>query len=135
MKTGRIVAFLLMIVITILPGYSQKQEKKQKIKSITVFEEKSDVLVKKQVKDSETFFDEKGNVIEEISYKQGKEDKHFRYEYDNEGNKIKEEKIAASGDVTEYSEYRYDTGLRVEKAVYSGTGKLKSKKVYKYTNW
>jgi hypothetical protein len=135
MKVEKVVMVFLMIVFSGVPAFCQKSEKKPKIKSITILEEKSDVLIKKQVKDSETFYDSRGNILEEINYKQGKVDKHFRYQYDNEDNKIKEEKIDPSGKVTEYSEYKYENGLRTEKIVYTGSGKIKSKKVYQYTTW
>lgn len=135
MKTNRISALLMVLIITIVPAFSQKEGSRQKIRSITIIEEKSDVLIKKQVKDSETFYDLQGNIIEEINYKQGKEDKHFRYQYDLDKNKVKEEKIDPSGEVYEYSEYKYEGGLRVEKTVYTGNGKQISKKIYKYTTW
>ena len=135
MKVEKVVMVFLMIVFSGVPAFCQKSEKKPKIKSITILEEKSDVLIKKQVKDSETFYDSRGNILEEINYKQGKVDKHFRYQYDNEDNKIKEEKIDPSGKVTEYSEYKYENGFRTEKIVYTGSGKIKSKKVYQYTTW
>ena len=135
MKIDKVIMLLLMIAVSGIPALCQKSEKKPKIKSITILEEKSDVIVKKQVKDSETIFDVRGNIIEEINYKQGKEDKHFRYQYDNDDNKIKEEKIDPSGKVTEYSGYKYENGLRTEKTVYTGSGKIKSKKLYIYTTW
>ncbi len=135
MKIERAVTIILLITLSGIPVLCQKSEKKSKIKSITILEEKSDVIIKKQVKESETFFDSRGNIVEEINYKQGKEDKHFRYQYDNDDNKIKEEKIDPSGKVTEYSEYRFENGLRTEKIVFTGNGKIKSRKVYKYTTW
>jgi hypothetical protein len=84
----------------------QKSAPKEKIKSIIVLEEKHDMLVKKQYKESETYFDIKGNVIEEITYKQGKVNKHFRYQYDQDDNKIKEEELDQSGRIIESSEYK-----------------------------
>jgi len=113
----------------------QKSAAKVNIKSIIVFEEKSDMLIKKQYKDSETYYDEKGNVIEEINYKKGQVSKHFKYQYDSDSNKIKEEEYDESGKLTESSEYKYENGLRVEKIVYDGNKKMKSKKTYKYTTY
>jgi hypothetical protein len=135
MKISKAILLVLVSLCLTIPLQSQKSDKKQKIKSITVLEEKSDVLVKKQVKDSETFYDPQGNIIEDINYKQGKISKHFRYQYDIDGNKIKEEELDPSGRLIEYSQYRYENGLRVEKVVYTGSNKIKSRKVYQYTTY
>jgi antitoxin component YwqK of YwqJK toxin-antitoxin module len=106
-----------------------------KVKSIVVTEEKYDMLVKKQFKESETYYDSKGNITESIEYKQGKVDKHFKYEYDAENNKIKEEEYDTSGRLKEISEYKYVNGLRTEKTVYDSNKKMKSKKTYTYTSY
>jgi hypothetical protein len=136
MKNSKILLTVLLIVVSgLITAYGQKADKKPKIKSLIVLEEKSDMLVKKQVKESETRYDAHGNITEDITYKQGKESKHFRYKYDNDDNKILEEKLDQSGNVTEYSEYKYENGLRIEKIVYTGAGKIKSRKVYQYTTW
>jgi hypothetical protein len=58
-----------------------KSDLKPKLKSLTVLEEKYDQPVRKQYKESETYYDERGNILEEITYKQGKINKHFRYDY------------------------------------------------------
>jgi hypothetical protein len=100
-----------------------------------VSEEKYDMLVKKQYKESETYYDTRGNVLENVSYKQGKVDKHFKYQYDADNNKIKEEEFDASGKLKESSEYKYLNGLRTEKTVYDPNKKLKSKKTYVYTTY
>ena len=135
MKNKKLFTLILLIMLGSVAAYSQKNGSKPKIKSIIVLEEKSDMLVKKQVKESETSYDAHGNITEEILYKQGKESRHFRYRYDNDDNKILEEKIDPSGDVVEYSEYKYENGLRIEKIVYTGDGKMKSRKVYQYSTW
>ena len=93
------------------------------------------MLVKKQVKESETYYDEKGYVIEEISYRLGKVDKHFKYQYNSDGNKTKEEEYEPSGKLKESSEYKYENGLRVEKIVYDPDRKIKLKKTYVYTKY
>ena len=93
----------------------QKTGSTEKTKSIVVSEEKYDMLVKKQYKESETYFDTHGNIIESITYKLGKVDKHFKYQYDSENNKIKEEEYEPSGRLKEFSEYKYTDGLRTEK--------------------
>jgi antitoxin component YwqK of YwqJK toxin-antitoxin module len=93
------------------------------------------MLVKKQYKESETYYDAKGNIIESITYKQGKVDKHFKYQYDQDNNKIKEEEFDATGRLKESSEYKYEGGLRTEKTVYDPNKKVKSKKLYVYTRY
>jgi hypothetical protein len=77
----------------------------------------------------------RGNVLENISYKQGKVDKHFKYQYDSDNNKIKEEEFDAAGKLKESSEYKYANGMRTEKTVYDSNKKLKSKKTYVYTTY
>jgi hypothetical protein len=135
MKRAKTVFFVIMVLGTCLTAFGQTTGAKEKIKSIIVSEEKYDMLVKKQYKESETYYDEKGNVIEDISYKQGKVSKHFKYQYDGNNNKIKEEEFDPSGRNIESSEYKYENGLRTEKTVYDGNKKIKSKKFYKYTTY
>jgi hypothetical protein len=129
----------LLLVILILSGNlsvsGQKSSPKSKIKSIVVLEEKHDVLVKKQYKESETYYNANGNILEEISYKQGKVKKHFKYQYNSDGKKIKEEEFDPSGRITESSEYKYENGMRVEKIVYDGNNKIKTRKIYQYTTF
>jgi hypothetical protein len=142
MKTTK--ALLLVIVITSITLSAECQKSgsnnkitgsNNKIKSLIVSEEKYDMLVKKQYKDSETYYDSRGNIIESINYKQGKVDKHFKYQYDPDDNKIKEEEFDSSGRLIEFSEYKYENGLRTEKTVYDPNKKMKSKKTYVYTTY
>jgi hypothetical protein len=129
-------AFLIIMVLGIsVSAQCQKSTPQPRIKSILVTEEKAD-MVKKQYKDSETYYDANGNVTESIEYKQGKVDKHFKYAYDSNNNKIREEEFDPSGKLKEYSEYKYNiNGLRTEKNVYDASKKLKSKKTYVYTTY
>jgi len=129
-------AFLIiLILVSIVSAEAQKSGSDNKIKSIIVTEEKYDMLVKKQYKDAETYYDARGNVIESITYKQGKVDKHFKYEYDSDNNKIKEEEFETTGRLKEISEYKYVNGLRTEKNVFDPNHKQKSKKTYVYTSY
>lgn len=133
MKTLKI---LLVIIAASLTGQTvlcQKSSSEDKIKSLVVTEEKSDGLVKKQLKESETYYDTRGNILESITYKQGKVDKHIKYQYDSDNNKIKEEEYDISGRLKEYSEYKYVDGMRTEKTVFDPNRKIKSKKTYVYT--
>ena len=131
MKKWKIILILVLISGCCFSAYQDAP----KIKSITVLEEKGDVLIKKQLKESETWFDEKGNFLESIEYKQGKVDKHFKYRYDKDGNKIREEDYDPSGKLKEYSEYKFESGLRVEKIVYDPDGKVILRKIYQYTTF
>lgn len=135
MKIMKVALLIIMVIGTSFAAYSQNAAPKEKIKSIIITEEKADVLVKKQYTESETYYDVKGNITEEIAYKQGKVDKHFKYQYDADNNKIKEEEFDSSGKTVESSEYKYENGLRTEKTVYDSNKKVKSKKFYKYTTY
>ena len=135
MKKFRANILIILVFGISLTANCQDSAKKDKIKSIIITEEKYDVLVKKQYKESETYYDSRGNVIEELTYKEGKLNKHFKYQYDSDDNKIKEEEYDPSGRIIEYSEYKIENGLRVEKIVYDGNKKIKSKKLYQYTRF
>ena len=135
MKNTKTLFLILVISGITLSAMCQKSASDVKIKSQIVTEEKYDMLVKKQLKESETYYDIRGNVIESITYKQGKLDKHFKYQYDSEDNKIKEEEFDATGRIKESSEYKYSNGVRTEKSVFDPNKKLKSKKTYTYTTY
>jgi hypothetical protein len=135
MKTLKTLFLILVFSASLVAAECQKAGSDIKIKSLIVTEEKNDMLVKKQYKESETYFDARGNVIESIAYKQGKVDKHFKYQYDQDNNKIKEEEFDATGRLKESSEYKFENGLRIEKTVYDPNKKIKSKKLYVYTRY
>jgi antitoxin component YwqK of YwqJK toxin-antitoxin module len=133
MKIGN--GFLLLILLL---GFgasinAQQTASGNKVKSIIVYQEKHDMLVTRKYKDLEQYYDSKGNLLEDITYKQGKIDKHFKYQYDSDNNKIREEEYDPSGRLIESSEYKYENGLRTEKTVYDQNKKIKSKKIYQYT--
>jgi len=135
MKTAKGILLIIMALSLGSAVTAQNDQKDKKIKSVIVYQEKYDMLVSRKYKDTEQYFDERGNLIEDISYKQGKIKKHFKYQYDPDNNKIKEEEFDASGRIIETSEYKYDEGLRTEKNVYDSNKKLKSKKTYQYTTF
>lgn len=135
MKTIRTTLLTFLILGCAVSAECQKTGSDVKIKSLIVSEEKSDMIIKKQYKESETYYDTHGNVIESITYKLGKVDKHFKYQYDADNNKIKEEEYDTSGRLKESSEYKYVNGLRTEKTVYDSNKKQKSKKTYVYTTF
>lgn len=135
MKTLKTLILIITILTTSLSVKCQKTGSDSKIKSLIVTEEKFDMLVNKQLKESETYYDAHGNVIESITYRQGKVDKHFKYQYDPENNKIIEEEFDTSGRIRETSAYKYENGLRTEKTVYDPNKKIKLKKHYIYTRY
>jgi antitoxin component YwqK of YwqJK toxin-antitoxin module len=135
MKEFRTFLLVFIALVFALNAESQKSDSKDKIKSLIVMEEKPNSLIKKQYKESETYYDSHGNVIEEIKYKEGKITKHFKYVYDANDNKIKEEEFDSSGDLIESSTYRYENGLRVEKIVYDEDSRIKTRKTYLYTTY
>ena len=134
MKTRCILLLTLIISLNVTLNAQQKETEK-KIKSIIVTQEKYDMLVSRKYKDTEQYFDSRGNLTEDIIYKQGKVTKHFKYQYDSDNNKIREEEFEPSGRLIEASEYKYENGLRTEKYVYDSKKKLKSKKTYQYTTY
>lgn len=135
MKTVKSLYLIILISGISLSAMCQKSRPNDKIKSMVVSEEKYDMLIKKQYKDSETHYDPQGNVLESITYKLGKVEKHFKYQYDPDNNKIKEEEFDAAGRIKETSEYKFENGLRTEKVVFDSNKKLKSKKTYIYTTF
>lgn len=131
----RTIKCFILILITTVISFTAMAQKSENIKSLIITEEKYDMLVKKQYKESETYYDARGNITEAINYKLGKVDKHFKYTYDSDNNKIKEEEYDVSGRLKESSEYKYVNGLRTEKTVYDPNHKIKSRKTYTYTNY
>lgn len=135
MKKVKPLFLLIFLYLIPVSAICQKTGSSENVKSIVVTEEKYDMLIKKQYKESESYYDTKGNLIESITYKLGKVDKHFKYQYDADNNKIKEEEYDLSGRIKESSEYKYSDGLRTEKVVYDPNRKMKSKKTYVYTKF
>jgi hypothetical protein len=61
--------------------------------------------------------------------------KHFKYQYDADDNKTREEEYDSNGKLKEYSEYKFENGLRTEKVVYDAQKNMKLRKTYQYTNY
>ncbi len=138
MKSRIIFVSVLLAVFfigSVSPVFGQKQEAKPKLKSVIVYEEKANSLVAKKYKESEIYYDQRGNILEEIYYKDGRVTKHFKYTYDADDNKIKEEEYDTNGKLKEYSEYKFENGLRTEKVVYDASKTVKLRKTYQYTNY
>lgn len=127
---------LLCLALLLVSGtsniYSQEKTKDQNVKHVTVTEEKHDGKLVTTNTESETSYDVNGNIIEQILYKGGEVDTHFKYEYDSNNNKIKEIEYTKKGAVDKISEYKIQNGQRVEKTVYDSKKNLLLKKTYKY---
>jgi hypothetical protein len=122
----------LLLVLGTSNIYSQEKTKDHKVKRVTVTEEKHDGRVVTTNIESETSYDISGNIIEQIMYKGGEVDTHFRYEYDTNNNKIKEIEYTKKGAVDKISEYKIQNGQRVEKTVYDNRKNMLLKKTYQY---
>jgi hypothetical protein len=86
-----------------------------------------------KLKENYTLYDMKGNILEEIEYDAaGKVKTHMKYQFDDDNNKIKEIELGPDGKTLKIIEYKYNGGLRIEKNIYDGAGKLKSKRTYQY---
>jgi uncharacterized protein YxeA len=130
----KVIVALLVIVFSI-SLYAQKKKNVQthKIKSTTVYNADFEDNDGKQVKESYMRFDDSGNTVEEVEYdKKGAEKKHILYEYDADGNKIRETYFKTNGSKEKIIEFKYQDSLRIERTVYFGNGKIKSKKKYIY---
>ncbi len=122
----------ILLIISTSNIYSQEKIKDQKVKRVTVTEEKHDGRDVTTNTESETSYDINGNIIEQILYKGGEVDTHFKYEYDTDNNKIKEIEYTKKGAVDKISEYKIQNGKRVEKTVYDNRKNLLLKKTYQY---
>lgn len=126
---------LLVIVLFVLycPDLlAQEKAQAPKVKSLVVQEEDLGKPGTGKRLESETIYDQAGNVVEEKQYKDGKFDSHEKNEYDKDGNKTKVTNLDENGRMVKYTVYKYERGLRTEKAVYGPNQKLKSRKTYQY---
>jgi hypothetical protein len=156
MKIGILV--LMMVCAVSVYGQKKKSAVRNRLKTMTVYEQSEK---NKNIKDSETKFDTQGNIVEEIEYEDGKVKKHMKYEFDGDGNKIreteldnagkamkntefkydndgkktKEIELNALGKASKTTEYKYDGDLKTEKIVYDANNKVKSRKTYQYQTY
>lgn len=132
----RIAFFIMIMVFPLLLSAQDKKAIANKLKSITVHEQKYEKgEAGKVLVESVTKYDQAGNVVEEIEYKQGKVDKHMTYQYDADNNKILETELDAAGKKIKVTTYKYTNKLRTEKIEYDGNRQLLSKKTYKYETY
>ena len=131
--SSRSIVFLLMISCPFWVYGQDKKAVKHNLKSVTEYEQKFEKgTAGKTMKESEIRYDKSGNAVEETEYKLGKITRHVTCEYDEDNNKIRETELDPSGRKVKITEYKYNDGLRIEKAVYNGSHQLISKKTYKY---
>ena len=71
MKLMSVVFLVLLFQFPVLRAQNQPPIQKGRVKSVTVFEEKADMLVRKQYKESETWYDQQGNLTIQYEYKDG----------------------------------------------------------------
>lgn len=109
-----------------------KQMRKNNVKS--VIETYIDYSTGIEVKyiESEQYFSAKGELIELKDLKGGKFILHEKYDYDTNGNKIKEVRYDAKGKISRIIEYKYQGNLKTERIDYYPNGKVKSRKTYVY---
>jgi hypothetical protein len=128
--------FLVILFIGAgVTGLSQKKSEviSNKIKTVTVVQEDYEDSNGKQTKESFERFDALGQTIESIDYdKKGKEKEHIYFDYDKDGNKIRETYLKPNGTKEKVIEYKYVDGLKMEKDVFYPDGKVKSKRKYTY---
>jgi hypothetical protein len=128
----KISIILIALIWPVLVSAQEKKAMANKLKSITVYEQKYEKVDGKALIESVTKYDQAGNIIEEIEYKQGKVDKHILYKYDGANNKILETELDPSGKKTKITEFKYTNNLRTERIVYDGNNRVLSKRTYKY---
>jgi antitoxin component YwqK of YwqJK toxin-antitoxin module len=132
----RLICLFVMSAVLLPLSAQDKKAQKHNLKSITVYEQKSDKgKLGKTLPESQTTYDASGNVIEEIEYSNGKVSKHLTYQYNENNDRIRETEFDNLGNKIKVTEYKYNNGLRSEKSVYNGAGQLLSRKTYKYETY
>ena len=122
----------VFLSITPLWGQNKKEIREKNLKSIKIFEKKTE-LSKEQILRSYTLFDDHGNILEEAEYNgEGETKMHKKYEYDQDDNKIKEIELSPQGKILSTTIFKYENKLRTEKTEYDYKGKMKSVKTYVY---
>ncbi len=129
--------FAVFIILTAFEANAQdkKTVKEQKIKQVTVYEEKSGKGSSEKI-ESITVFDKNGNVVEEKEFNsEGKLKKHVKTIYNENGHKIKETELDESGEIIEVTEYKYKDGLKIEKTTKNKKGEILETKRYEYSTY
>lgn len=126
-----VIAFLIVIPTSVI-AQKKNSLKENKVRSVTEY--KQDMTKSSpKLKENYTLYDGNGNILEEIEYDAaGKVKTHMKYQFDAENNKIKEIELGPDGKTIKTTEYKYNGDLRIEKNIYDGAGKLKSRRTYQY---
>ncbi|MBN2349003.1 MAG: hypothetical protein JXJ22_09210 [Bacteroidales bacterium] len=128
------IKFILLIFCFLLSGSAFSQSAKE-IRKFDVYSKKTwnHLSDNKKVLQLYEKFDTLGNTIEIMDYdKDGKFQKHIKYTYNVNNDKIKEVYLDKDGNIVETVVYTYDEKLRTSKKVYNSKNTLISKKTYEY---
>jgi hypothetical protein len=99
----------LLFAYLAAPCQSTKDIKKNKVKSLTIWQTPKDDGQEAPVKESFEAFDKNGNTIQKIEYKpDGSIDKKETARYDKNQNKVEEFTYDGSNQVTSHKTYLYD---------------------------
>lgn len=126
------ILLLTLFLVGINVSAQDKQLKKNNIKS--VIETSTDYSTGIEIKsiESEQYFNVNGELIELKEFKAGKFVLHEKYDYDTNGNKIKEVRYDAKGKIDRIIEFKYQGKLKTERIDYFPNGKIKNRKTYAY---
>ena len=134
MKTTLSIFCLLMLYV-FAPGQSIKDIKKNKIKSITIWQSTKESGPDAPVKESFESFDKDGNSILKIEYKTDESvDNKVITRYDKYDNKVEEFTYEGENQVASHKTWVYDKFQnRTEEDEFTPSGELNKKTAYTYT--
>jgi len=122
-----------ILISTIVFSQSKKKIRENGYTTKTIYKSEYRGGKEKKVKVSETTFNKNGDIAELKEFDEfGKIKKHILFSYDDKKNKTKEIYYTPSGKIKKTVKYKYNNGFKIEKAIYDGNGKIKSKKTYVY---
>lgn len=128
--------FLFILLGTVISGNAQSRKtlKDNRVKMITTWQ--YDKLGKK-VKKSVKTYNQQGNLIDKKSYDKDtkKLKSHYSYQYNAQNKKTEETKYDTNGKKKKIIRYTYKNGIKTQKEVLDGNGKLKSKEVYEIVTY
>lgn len=128
--------FLFILLGIVISGNAQSRKtlKDNRVKTITTWQyDKLGEKVKKTVKT----YNQQGNLIDKKSYDKDtkKLKSHSSYKYNAQNKKTEETKYNTNGKKKKIIRYTYKNGIKIQKKVLDGNGKLKSKKVYEIVTY
>jgi hypothetical protein len=124
----------LLLIYTLAPAQSAKDIKKNKVKSVTIWQSAKEGDPNTQVKESYEVFDKNGNTTLRIEYKpDGSVDKKETFRYDKNQNKVEEFEYEGDNIVRTHKMYLYDKFRnKAEEQEYSPTSELIKKTIFSY---